>query len=147
VNFVPWNLIICILHYILSVTYNNLGLKVEDNVKFLGMYVDRHLNRKQHYEKLREKLNTMCFMQRTLQFVVSEQVLRMVYFSQFQSQLEYGVIFWGSSPTMKNIFGAQNRAVRVMLRLSPRSTCKEGFKRMCILTVHCLYICYGDVCH
>ncbi|PNF18312.1 hypothetical protein B7P43_G14496, partial [Cryptotermes secundus] len=61
---------------------NNLGLKVEDNVKFLGMYVD-HLNWKQHQRK---------------------------------------------------------RAVRVMLRLSPRSSCKEGFNRMRILTVPCLYI-------
>jgi hypothetical protein len=31
------------LEYTLSVTYNNLGLKVDDNVNFLGMYVDRHL--------------------------------------------------------------------------------------------------------
>jgi hypothetical protein len=38
--------------YKLSVTYNNLGLKVEDNVTFLSMYVDRHLNWKQHSEKL-----------------------------------------------------------------------------------------------
>jgi hypothetical protein len=71
----------------------------------------------------------------------------MVYFSQFQSQLEFGIIFWGSSPTMKNIFVAQKRAIRVMLRLSPKSSCKEGFKRMGILTVPCLYIyciCYGD---
>jgi hypothetical protein len=137
----------------LLVTYNNLGLKVEDNVKFIGMYVDRHLNWKQHSEKLLKKLNTACFMLRKLEFVVSEQVLQMVYFSQFQSQLEHDIIFWGSSPTIKNIFVAQKRAIRVILRLSPRSSCKEGFERMGILTVPCLYIyiyiyiCYGDVCH
>jgi hypothetical protein len=64
------------LEYTLSVTYNNLGLKVDNNVNFLGMYVDRHLNWKQQSEKLLKKLNTACFMLRKLQNVVSEQVLR-----------------------------------------------------------------------
>jgi hypothetical protein len=47
---------------------------------------------------------------------------------------------------MKNIFAAHKRAISIMLRLSPRSSCK-GFKRMGILTVPCLYIyiCYHDV--
>jgi hypothetical protein len=63
----------------------------------------------------------------------------MVNFSHYQTQLEYGIISWGSSTAMKSIFAAQKRAVRVMLRLSPRSSCKEGFKRLGILTVPCLY--------
>jgi hypothetical protein len=75
------------LEYTLSVTYNNLSLRADDNVKFLGMYLDCHLNWKQHSENLVKKLNTACFMLRKLQFVVSEQVLRMVYFSHYQSQL------------------------------------------------------------
>jgi hypothetical protein len=32
------------LEYTLSVTYNNLGLRAGDNVKFLVMYLDCHLN-------------------------------------------------------------------------------------------------------
>jgi hypothetical protein len=43
-------------------------------------------------------------------------------------------------PAMKSICTAQKRAIRVMLRLSPRSSCKEGFKKMDILTVPCLYM-------
>lgn len=109
------------LEYTLSVTYNNFGLKVDNNVKFLGVIVDRHLNWKQS-EKLLKKLNTACFMLRNLQYVVSEQALRMVYFGHYQSQLEYGIIFWGSSSAMKGIFAAQKRAIRVMLRSSPRSS-------------------------
>jgi hypothetical protein len=64
----------------------------------------------------------------------------MVYFSHYQSQLEYGIIFWDSSSSMKSIFAAQKRAIRIMLRLGPRSSCKEGFKGMGILIVPCLYI-------
>jgi hypothetical protein len=41
---------------------------------------------------------------------------------------------------MKSIFAVQKIAIRVMLRLGPRSSCREGFKKMGILTVPCLYI-------
>jgi hypothetical protein len=45
-----------------------------------------------------------------------------------------------SSSLMKEIFVAQKRAIRVTLRLNPRSPCKERFKRLGILTVPSLYI-------
>ena len=41
---------------------------------------------------------------------------------------------------MRNVFKIQNGAVRIMLRLGPMSSCREGFKKLDILTVPCLYI-------
>jgi hypothetical protein len=35
---------------------------------------------------------------------------------------------------------AQKRAIRIMLRLGPRRSCREGFKKLGILTVPCLYM-------
>jgi hypothetical protein len=90
-----------------SVTYNNFRLEAVGNVNFLGMYLVCQLNWKQHAEKLLKKLNIACFMLRKLQFLVSDQILWMIYFSYCQSQLEYGIIFWGSSPVMKSLFVAQ----------------------------------------
>jgi hypothetical protein len=77
---------------------------------------------------------------RKLLLIVNEQVLRMVYFAHFQSQLGYGIIFLGSSSTMRSVFVVQKRAFRIMLRLGPRSSCREGFKKLGILTVPCLYM-------
>jgi hypothetical protein len=76
--------------YTLSVTYNNFGLKVDDNIKFLAMYVDCHLNWNLQIEKLKKKMNTACYM-----LVVSVQVLKTIYLPHYQSQLEYGIVFWG----------------------------------------------------
>jgi hypothetical protein len=64
----------------------------------------------------------------------------MAYFARFQSQINYGIIFWGSSSWMRNFFIMQKRAIRIMLRLGPRSSFREGFKKLDILTVPCLYI-------
>jgi hypothetical protein len=41
---------------------------------------------------------------------------------------------------MKNVFVAQKRVIRLMLRLGSGDSCREGFKRMGILTVPSLYI-------
>jgi hypothetical protein len=114
--------------------------KMSDNVKFLGMELDCQLNWKQYAEKLLKKLNTACFMIRKLQALVSERILRMIYFSYCQSQREYGIIFWGSSLVMKTLFLAQERVMRVLLKLGPRDSCREGFKRLGILTIPSLYI-------
>jgi len=41
---------------------------------------------------------------------------------------------------MRNVFIIQKRAIRIMLKLGPSSSCREGFKKLDILTVPCLYI-------
>jgi hypothetical protein len=64
----------------------------------------------------------------------------MAYFAHFHSQIIYGIIIWGSSSSMRNVFMIQKRAIRIMLRLGPRSSCTEGLKKLGILTVPCLYI-------
>ena len=41
---------------------------------------------------------------------------------------------------MRNVFIIQKRAIRIMLSLDPRSTCREVLKKLDILTVPCFYI-------
>jgi len=79
-------------------------------------------------------------MLRKLLRIVNVKMLRMIYFSQFHSQISNGIIFWGLSSTVKNVLIIQKRAIRIVLRLGPRSPCREGFKKLDILTVPCLYI-------
>ena len=80
-------------------------------------------------------------MLRKLLPIVNVTVLRMVYFAHFYSHISYGIVFWGSSSSMKHVFRIQERAIRIMLRPGPRSSCRQGFKKLDILTVPCLCIC------
>ena len=66
--------------------------------------------------------------------------LRIVYFAYFQSLVNYGIIFWGSSSTMHNVFLMQNRIIRIVLGLGPRSSCRGVFRKLDVLTVPSLYI-------
>jgi hypothetical protein len=71
---------------------------------------------------------------------VNVKMLHMVYFAYFYSHISYGKIFWGSSLSMRNAFMIQKRAIRIILRLGPRSSFREEFQKVNTLTVPCLYI-------
>ena len=64
----------------------------------------------------------------------------MVYFAHFYSHISYSIIFWGLSSSMRNVFIIQKRAIRIMLRLVPRSSCREGLEKLVILKIPCIYI-------
>jgi hypothetical protein len=54
--------------------------------------------------------------------------------------MRYGIAFWGNSPNAKRIFLLQKRAVRVMMGLRQRDTCRPVLKKLNILTLASQYI-------
>ena len=78
-------------------------------------------------------MSSICFMLRNLLPIV--RVLRMVYFAHFCSHISYGIVFWGLSSSMRNVFIIQKRAIRVQGVLVDRVP-----KKLDIFIVSCLYI-------
>jgi hypothetical protein len=64
----------------------------------------------------------------------------MVYFAHFYSHISYGIFYWGSSLSMRNIFIIQRRAFRITLRLVPRISHRGNFKKLDTRTVTCLCV-------
>jgi len=131
-----------LLIYPLHTAYNNRALttSITENIKFLGMHLDCNLTWKSHIDNLFKKLSSICFMLRKLLPTLFIKMLQMVYFAHFYTQIIYGIIFWGSSSSVRNVFIIPKKAIRIMHRLGPRSYCRDGFKKLDILTVPCLYI-------
>jgi hypothetical protein len=115
-------------------------LSVTDTIKFLGLHLDSHISWKSHTNVLVKKLSSVCYVMRKLFYILNIDTLRIVYFAHFQSLINYGKNFWGSSSTMQNVFLIQKRIIRIMLGLGPRSSCRGGFKKLDILTFPSLYI-------
>ena len=128
-----------LLIYPLHTAKNNRALTITENIKFLGMHLDHNLTWKSHIDNLFKKLNSICLMLRKLLHTVFLKMLPMVYFAHFYSQISYGIIFWGSSSSVRNVSIIRNKAIRIMLRLGPRNHCREGFKKLDVLTVP--YLC------
>jgi hypothetical protein len=79
-------------------------------------------------------------MLRKLLPILNIKLLRMVYCALFYSQINYGIIFWGSSASIINVFIIQNTTVRIVLRLGPRSACREGFKKIWVYSQFLVHI-------
>ena len=78
------------------VTSNSLITNIS-SIRFLGLKIDSTLTWREHVTELTPKLNKACYVIRTLMFLRSPEILRMVYFSYFHSIMSYGIIFWGNS--------------------------------------------------
>src|SRR5204863_7416157 len=72
----------------------------------------------------------------------SVELSKLVYFSLFESHVNYSIILWGNSSASKLelIFKLQKRAVRYIYGLRARDHCKPAFQNLRILTVPCIFI-------
>jgi hypothetical protein len=77
---------------------------------------------------------------RRMVHILNLETLNVVHFAHFHSLISYGIIFWGNSLTVHNIFLIQKRILRIMLGLGPRCSCSSQFVKLNILQVPSLYI-------
>jgi hypothetical protein len=59
---------------------------------------------KVHIDQMMSKLNTACFVIRSLQAIMSTETLRMVYFAYVHSVMSYGIILGGNQRYSEKIF-------------------------------------------
>jgi len=106
------------LYYALNCSFSeHFYLQLITNInctKFLGLIIDSTLSWKDHVREITPKLNKAFYVIRTLTFLRSPEVLRMVYFSYFHFIMLYGIIFWGNSHHSVNIFKIQKRIIRII---------------------------------
>ena len=68
------------------------------------------------------------------------ETLKVIYFAHVHSIINYGVIFWGNSPSAIKVFKLQKKIIRIITNTKPRDSCREVFKNMQILTLYSQYI-------
>jgi hypothetical protein len=69
-------------------------------------------------------------------------MVRNIYFTKFQSLLWFGILFWGGFGGELNmrILRIQKRFIRSKVGVSSRTSCRQLFKELNILTLALLYI-------
>jgi len=88
----------------LKPNYRGNCIKSSSNTEFLGLTIDDSVSWKAHIDQMVSKLNTACFVIRTIQAIMSLETLRMVYFAYIHSVISYRIIFWGNQPYSDKIF-------------------------------------------
>jgi hypothetical protein len=81
------------------------------HTKFLALIIDDSLSWKAHIhvDQMMTKLNTVCFVIRMLQAIMSTEILRIVYFAYIHSIMSYRIIFRGGNQTYSEIFKIKER--------------------------------------
>jgi len=120
----------------LKPNYQGNCLKSSSNTKFLGLTIDGSLSWKAHIDQMMSKLNTACFVIRTIHAIMSLETLRMVYFAYIHSIRSYGIIFWGNQPYSDKIFKIQKTVIRIITSSRPIDSCRELFKNLEILHLY-----------
>jgi hypothetical protein len=70
--------------------------------KQIGVSLDSTLSWQGHINKVITKLNSACFVIRSLKLFLTIEDLKIVYFAYVYSIITYGVVFWGNATNSKN---------------------------------------------
>ena len=93
-----------------NITYKNKKIGNTWNTKFLGLTLNNNtLSWKNHIDTIIPKLSSATFAIKAVKPFLSQDSLRMVYFSYFHSIMTYGLIFWGNSHYSGTIFRLQKK--------------------------------------
>jgi hypothetical protein len=84
-------------------TEDILEIKQTTETRFLGIALDSTLTWKQQIEHVLAKMSSACYALRNIKYVVSQEMLRMVYFANVQSVMSYGIMLWGNSIHAKKV--------------------------------------------
>jgi len=124
------------------VTFNNMTVDYTAEIKFLGIQITDKLKWHSHIQLLAGKLCKVAFMIDSLKEVLSPNLIRNIYFTKFHSLLRFGILFWGGAGAdlTTGILRIQKRVIRSMLGVSSRTSCRQLFKELNILTMVSLYI-------
>jgi hypothetical protein len=123
----------------LHIMYKNKEIANTCNTKFLRLTLDNTFSWKNHIYAVVPKLSLACFAVRAVTPFLSQETLRMVYFSYFHYIMTYGLVFWGNSYHSDTVFKLQKRIIRIMVGLRYRESCREYYRKLKILPLQSQY--------
>ena len=116
---------------------NNVEIESVNTFNFLGLTIDSELSWKQHISKMCKKLTYSNFILSKLKNFLPVDILRIIYFSLFQSHLNFGILCWGHNIGQHNgnniLMKLQKRAIRIITFSPYRCHTEPLFKNMSIL--------------
>ena len=100
----------------LSIKLNGKKLELNDNVKYLGMFLDKHLSWDYHINQLSKKLSRANGIISKLRHFTPIKTCLQVYYAIFYSYLVYGSSIWGLTyqKHLDIIYKLQKKCIRLI---------------------------------
>ena len=119
---------------------NTSTIRQVKSTKFLGLHFAENLSWTVHINETCKKVAPICYCLNQLRDVTNQQVLLSYYYAHFNSIISYAIIAWGSSPEAVRVFKLQKKAVRFIVGVNRRTSCRNIFKQLGILPLPCLFL-------
>jgi hypothetical protein len=123
-----------------NIMHGNKKIANVYTTKFLGLILDNTLSWRTHIDAIILKLSSASFAMKVVKPFLSQDSLKMVYYSYFHSIMTYGLIFWGNSHYSNIVFRSQKRIIRIIVGIRGRDSCREHFNKLKILPLQSQYI-------
>ena len=99
----------------IKIKHNRKRLYPSKSVKYLGIKIDENLNWKLHIHDIAIKLNRANSLLYTIRNYVNKHILRTIYFSIFDSHMNYANLIWGQNLyAVSRIVILQKKVLRIM---------------------------------
>jgi hypothetical protein len=108
--------------------------------KSFWLTLDNTLSWRTHIDAIIPKLSSASFAMRAVKTLLSQDSLKMVYYSYFHSVMTNGSILWGNFHYSNIVFRVQKRIIRIIVGIRGRDSCTENFKKLKILPLQSQYI-------
>ena len=125
------------INFDLKIKIDGKKITPSRSVKYLGIFIDCHLNWHTHRAQLSTKLSRAVGMLSKIRYYVNKETLHMIYYGIFSSILTYGSQIWGQQNVItKKLQILQNKALRIIHFQPPRTTATPLFKISNILKLN-----------
>jgi hypothetical protein len=116
-----------------QINFKTIEITCQSELRFLCIYITENLKWGAHTRFLRAKLCKVVYMVKTLKESMSPCMIRSIYFSNFESCLQYGIILWGGYNNCDKLFKLQKKVLRIISGVNNRTSCRQIFKDYSIL--------------
>jgi hypothetical protein len=124
----------------INYSYQSQNLELASTCTLLGFSIDENLNWKAHIEKTSAKLSRFAYALKQILLNTNLKTAVSAYHAFAQSWLQYGIILWGNSVNINDLFILQKRCIRVLAKITTEESCRPHFAKLNILTLTSLYI-------
>lgn len=117
-------------------------LEEVNEVRFLGLILDKNFNWNSHVSAITKKLASGLFVLNRVSKFSSLQTMKTLYFAFIQSHITFGIVLYGSTSNdnLNKLLVFQKKSIRSILKLDWNHSVKHLFAELGIMTVYSLYI-------
>jgi hypothetical protein len=127
-----------------SLLIDNVLIKRENSVRYLGMYLDEKLNFKSHIDHICKKLIQLTGASGYISKFIHKNNLLQIYFAYIFPHIKYGIEIFGCCPgyIFKQLQATQTRLLKLLLGKGRRESTTNMFRDLGLLNCNQIYELY-----